>query len=144
MSSTIGIKRGLEDDLENTSSSEPLKAARPDKKVVIRRNIVELAKNKPEELKRFLIALSRMQRNAERDPKSDWWNICAIHGGPFRYEVENSMRPAYKQYLEYYGPVQQKDKTADRDWQTTGFCAHNIPTFLVWHRPYMKAFELAL
>eukprot|EP01040_Poterioochromonas_malhamensis_P010112 gene10112-10992_t len=34
MSSTIGIKRGLEDDLENTSSSEPLKAARPDKKTI--------------------------------------------------------------------------------------------------------------
>eukprot|EP01040_Poterioochromonas_malhamensis_P010111 gene10111-10991_t len=139
--SAVGRKRGLEAVVENTSSSQAPKVAKTTNSTVFRKNIVKLAQDEPEEFKRFLIALSRMQRNAERDPKNDWWNICAIHGGPFRYEVESSMRPAYEHYLEYYG---SKDSTAILDWQASGFCAHNIPTFLVWHRPYMKAFELAL
>eukprot|EP01040_Poterioochromonas_malhamensis_P010110 gene10110-10990_t len=144
--STIGRKRVLDNVVEDTSSCEPPKVAKFTGPIAYRKNIVKLAKDKPEEFKRFCIAIARMQRNSERggDPKNDWWNLCALHAGPFRYEVESSMRPAYRQYLEYYGPVQQKDETADRDWQTTGFCAHDIPTFLAWHRPYMKAFEIAL
>ena len=75
--STIGRKRALEHVVEDTSSCEPPKVAKFTGPIAYRKNIVKLAEDKPEEFKRFCIAIARMQRNSERGVQRMIGGTCA-------------------------------------------------------------------
>lgn len=114
--------------------------------VHVRRNIELLS---PAEVRRYAIAVKRLKENSNTDPHNDWWNICSIHGGAFKPEVERWMKPLLQNYLEEYSKYGLQNSwtylnQVDVNWRSMGFCAHGIPLFMIWHRVYMQCFEILL
>lgn len=109
-------------------------------KPAVRRNINDLL-NEPEELLRFVRAFSSLKDNDE-----DWRCICAIHGGGFpqNSSIEEAITPYVKLYNQAFGVGHDQMEKLDPDWHKAAFCAHGIPLFFIWHRPYMRCFELLL
>lgn len=112
-------------------------------------NFETLCKTNFMEAYRWLIAMQRMMIDAKKGANTDWWNICSVHGGGFNESLAPELQPLSKNYLRDYGPEVRNDWDTDPSgvpvlWNKMGFCAHRIPTFLVWHRVYMKSFELIL
>jgi hypothetical protein len=108
----------------------------------VRRNIEELS---IEEFWRYARAIEAMKEGAAKRANTDWWNICSIHGGGFSPEVRNQIKPLMEAYVRDYSSINGDNPTkVDEDWLDMGFCAHGNSTFLIWHRVYMKCFELCL
>lgn len=109
-------------------------------KPAVRKNINDLL-NEPAELLRFVRAFSSLKANDE-----DWRCICAIHGGGFPQSnsIEEAIAPYVKLYNQAYGVGHDQMEKLDPDWHKATFCAHGIPLFFIWHRPYMRCFELLL
>jgi hypothetical protein len=114
------------------------------------------------EFKRYYMAIYELKAHASptEDPLNDWRNLCSIHGGHFSHDsrIENAFKPMYARYLKVYGglgltnrdqgladeeqPFDPKDPEQWADY--SGYCAHKVPTFLVWHRVYLHIFEMLL
>ena len=98
----------------------------PDK--FLRRNIVDLRRNYPEEFGRFIKALSALQKS------DDWSRICGIHGNTFKPEDPGVLCPTDPEIVQRIG------NTKDEPF----YCAHSETKFIAWHTPYVYQFELLL
>ena len=98
----------------------------PDK--FLRRNIVDLHDNHPEEFGRFIMALSALQAS------DDWPRICGIHGNTFKPDDNGVKCPTDPEIVERIG------NTKDEPF----YCAHSETKFIAWHTPYVYQFELLL
>ena len=98
----------------------------PDK--FLRRNIVDLRRNYPEEFGRFIKALSALQKS------NDWSRICGIHGNTFKPEDPGVLCPTDPEIVQRIG------NTKDEPF----YCAHSETKFIAWHTPYVYQFELLL
>lgn len=94
----------------------------------LRRNIVELRENYPEEFGRFIMALSALQAS------DDWSRICGIHGNTFKPNDIGVKCPTDPEIVERIG------NTKDEPF----YCAHSETKFIAWHTPYVYQFELLL
>ncbi|KAL5113579.1 hypothetical protein ACEQ8H_008527 [Pleosporales sp. CAS-2024a] len=88
--------------------------------VPVRRDIRDLAENYPEQWTLYLLGLSSLQWEDQGDPLS-YYGLASIHGRP------------YKTWGNAPG-IPSKIGTA-------GYCTHNNPLFLPWHRPFLALFE---
>lgn len=93
----------------------------------IRRNIIDLKNNYPEEFGRFVMALDSMIKS------DDWSRICGIHGltfNPFDREILCPTNPTIVSQLTGIGEPQ--------------YCPHGVRQFLIWHTIYLMEFEFIL
>jgi hypothetical protein len=146
---------------EGTSRSDAVDNPQGSRKTLQRRrrNVNDL---EDAEFKRYYMAIYKMKADASptQDPLNDWWNLCSIHGGHFgkTTEIQHAFKPMYARYLQVYSALrltnrnqgladddQPFDPTDPKQWADyAGYCAHKVPTFLVWHRVYMHIFEMLL
>lgn len=97
------------------------------KKKRIRKNILDLKNNYPEEFGRFIMALDSMIKS------DDWERICGIHGlsfNPFDNKVLCPTNSFIVSQLTGIGEPQ--------------YCPHGVKHFLIWHTVYLIEFELLL
>lgn len=93
----------------------------------IRRNIIDLKNNYPEEFGRFIMALDAMIKS------DDWERICGIHGltfNPFDKEILCPKNSIIVSQLTDIGEPQ--------------YCPHGVRHFLIWHTLYLAEFEFIL
>ena len=98
----------------------------PDK--CIRRNILDLKENYPDDFGRFIVALRNLQLS------DDWPRICGIHGNTFKPDDAGVKCPTDPDIVEKIG------NTTDEPF----YCAHSETKFIAWHTPYIYQFELLL
>ena len=94
----------------------------------IRRNIIDLKKNYPNEFGRFIVAL----RNLELS--DDWSRIAGIHGNTFNLNDKEIKCPTDPKIVEKIG------NTPDEAF----YCAHSETKFIAFHAPYIYQYELLL
>ncbi len=92
------------------------------------------------EIQRFVLAFIHLKATAGT-ANDDWSTICGIHGGNLPAASYNVMKPIVEQFDAEYVRILGEIGGALPDGS---FCAHVIPTFAVWHRPFMLAFETLL
>lgn len=93
----------------------------------IRRNILDLKINYPEEFGRFIMALDTMIKS------DDWERICGIHGlsfNPFDKEILCPTNSTIVSHITGIGEPQ--------------YCPHGVKHFLIWHTIYLLEFEFIL
>lgn len=93
----------------------------------IRRNILDLKVNYPEEFGRFIMALDSMIKSV------DWERICGIHGlsfNPFDKEILCPTNSTIVSHITGIGEPQ--------------YCPHGVKHFLIWHTIYLLEFEFIL
>ena len=93
----------------------------------IRRNILDLKVNYPEEFGRFIMALDSMIKS------DDWERICGIHGlsfNPFDKEILCPTNSTIVSHITGIGEPQ--------------YCPHGVKHFLIWHTIYLLEFEFIL
>lgn len=98
-----------------------------EKKKRIRRNILDLKINYPEEFGRFIMALDAMIKS------DDWERICGIHGlsfNPFDRQILCPTNPTIVSQITGIGEPQ--------------YCPHGVKHFLIWHTIYLLEFEFIL
>lgn len=93
----------------------------------IRRSIIDLRNNYPEEFGRFIMSLSLLLES------DDWFRICGIHGLNFKPEDPFVLCPTDPKIVS----------------ELTGFkepmyCPHGVCEFLAWHTVYLLEFEFIL
>lgn len=102
-----------------------VKNFKPEKR--IRRNILDLKINYPEEFGRFIMALDVMIKS------DDWNKICGVHGlsfNPFDKEILCPTNPIIVSQITGIGEPQ--------------YCPHGVRHFLIWHTVYLLEFEYLL
>lgn len=98
-----------------------------EKRKRIRRNILDLKINYPEEFGRFVMALDAMIKS------DDWERICGIHGisfNPFDKQILCPTNSAIISKITGIGEPQ--------------YCPHGVKHFLIWHTIYLLEFEFIL
>jgi predicted Zn-dependent protease len=93
----------------------------------IRRNIIDLKKNYPEEFGKFIISLKSLMES------DDWFRITGIHGLQFKEDDPYILCPSNPKVVS----------------ELTGFkepmyCPHGVSEFLAWHTVYLLEFEYML
>lgn len=107
----------------------------------VRRNIETLDDVNFNEKTRFYTAMHLLVRKDNKD----WWNLCAIHGGvnkpnPDVYVDLKGLAERYAGECTKFGLT---DQAADAS-TSENFCPHGNALFVIWHRPYVLAFETLL
>jgi predicted Zn-dependent protease len=103
----------------NTKNNIPIKR--------IRRNILDLKNNYPEEFGCFIMALDSLIKS------DDWERICGIHGLSFN--------PFDKKILCPTNPYTVSQITGIGEPQ---YCPHGVKHFLIWHTIFLIEFEFLL
>ena len=93
----------------------------------IRRSIIDLKKNYPEEFGRFIVSLKSLMES------DDWFRITGIHGVQFKEDDPYILCPTDPGVVS----------------KLTGFkepmyCPHGVNEFLAWHTVYLLEFEYML
>eukprot|EP01034_Spumella_vulgaris_P025852 gene25852-32349_t len=98
------------------------------------------------ELTRFILAFTALKANEQ-----DWNSLCAIHGDGYPPDFVEIIAPLIDRYMETYvktGLIAANTSDfSDKDHFVPlngAFCAHVIPLFFIWHRPYMLMYETLL
>lgn len=97
------------------------------KKKRVRRNILDLKINYPEEFGRFIMALDTMIKS------DDWERICGIHGLSFNPFDKNILCPTNSTIVSHITGVGEPQ-----------YCPHGVKHFLIWHTIYLLEFEFIL
>jgi len=93
----------------------------------IRRNILDLRNNYPEEFGRFVMALDAMIKSA------DWERICGIHGLTFNPSDKNILCPKDSATVSRITGIGEPQ-----------YCPHGVAHFSIWHTVYLLEFEFIL
>ena len=93
----------------------------------IRRNIIDLEKNFPEEFGRFIVSLKSLMDS------DDWFRITGIHGLQFKPDDPYILCP-----------IDPKEVSKLTGFKEPMYCAHGVPEFLAWHTVYLLEFEYML
>lgn len=94
----------------------------------LRKNLIDLKKNYPNEFGRYIKAL----RNLELS--EDWPRVCGIHGNTFKPDDAGVLCATDPEIVEKIG------NTPDEPF----YCAHGETRFVAWHTPYIYQYELLL
>lgn len=97
------------------------------KKKRIRRNILDLKINYPEEFGRFVMALDAMIKS------DDWERICGIHGLSFNPFDKQILCPTNSRIVSQITGIGEPQ-----------YCPHGVKHFLIWHTIYLLEFEFIL
>jgi hypothetical protein len=93
----------------------------------IRRNIIDLKTNYPEEFGRFVMALDSLQKSP------DWTRICGIHGLTFTSGDKGVLCPTDTKTVAMITGLGEPQ-----------YCPHGVKQFLAWHTVYLLEFEFLL
>lgn len=93
----------------------------------IRRNILDLKINYPEEFGRFIMALDAMIKS------DDWERICGVHGLSFNPFDKQILCPTNSKIIGQITGIGEPQ-----------YCPHGVRHFLIWHTIYLLEFEFIL